>query len=109
MSKNVCFSDVEEFNKFSAENSSRYYVMHNNFIYDITDYLEEHPGGPQSIIDFRDQDITSIFNDDFYHDHSQNALRRFQKYKIGYIQEEEYSTEKREQELCLKTLENKVD
>ena len=85
MSKNVCFSDIVEFNKYCKENSTRCYVMHNSFVYDITDYLDEHPGGPQSIIDFQGQDLTEIFNDDFYHDHSSNALRIFQKYKIGLI------------------------
>jgi len=106
MSKNVCFSDVEEFNKFSEENSSRYYVVHNNFVYDITDYLEEHPGGPQSIIDFKDQDITSIFNDDFYHDHSENALRKFQKYKIGWVERKQAKTGNQEKEYSKITEDN---
>jgi len=88
MSKDICFTDVQKFKEFCKENPSRCYLKHNNSVYDITDYLDEHPGGPQSIEDYKSQDITEVFNDDFYHDHSENALRTFQKFKIGFIKSE---------------------
>ena len=33
-----------------------------SYYYDLTDFLEEHPAGPQSILDLAGKDATEIFD-----------------------------------------------
>jgi len=85
-STNIAFADKKAFEKFAQENPSRVLVIYNKSVFDVADFLDEHPGGPAFILDFQNQDITQIFHDDEYHEHSSTALSTLLKRKIGYIQ-----------------------
>ncbi|GAU95867.1 hypothetical protein RvY_07407-1 [Ramazzottius varieornatus] len=53
-----------------------------NKIYDITDYLAEHPGGAEIILEFAGYDATSAF---FDKGHSREAIKTLEKYCIGEL------------------------
>ena len=54
-------------------------ICHNN-VYDITDFLKQHPIGDKVILKKAGCDITKDL--DF---HSKNAMKLLKKYHIGYI------------------------
>ena len=43
-------------------NAKDCWVSIDDKIYDLTDFLEEHPAGPQSILDLAGKDATEIFD-----------------------------------------------
>jgi len=88
MAETKVFANNQEFQKFCKENPSKTCVVYKDIVYDVTEFLDDHPGGPAFIMDHQSTDITKIFHDDDFHEHSDNALRMLYKYKIGYIQKE---------------------
>lgn len=56
-----------------------------NNVYDVTKFLEEHPGGEDVLLEFAGKDATEAFNDV---GHSQDAKEELKKYLIGSIVEE---------------------
>jgi cytochrome-b5 reductase len=54
-------------------------VLHNK-VYDITKYLEDHPGGSAILIDVAGTDATEAFEDT---GHSDEAREELEKYHIG--------------------------
>ncbi|KAF7399039.1 hypothetical protein HZH66_006936 [Vespula vulgaris] len=60
-------------------------ILHDK-IYDVTEFLNEHPGGEEILIDHAGKDGTENFNDV---GHSQDALDLMNKYKIGELVESE--------------------
>ena len=38
-------------------------TVSNRKIYDVTKFLDEHPGGPQYILDYAGKDITEVLKD----------------------------------------------
>lgn len=56
-------------------------ILHDT-VYDVTDFLNEHPGGEEILIDAAGKDATEDFNDV---GHSQDAIDLMKKYKIGVI------------------------
>ncbi|KAG6833878.1 hypothetical protein H0H87_007889 [Tephrocybe sp. NHM501043] len=70
---------VEEFRAHA--NSERPWFVISDKVYDATKYLNEHPGGPQSITLVAGEDVT----DDFMAIHSSDAKRRLSEYHIGTL------------------------
>jgi len=60
------------------------WVVLNGKIYDITPFVDEHPGGESVLKDVAGKDATTAFSEE--HDHSQSALVERDKYYIGNIQ-----------------------
>ena len=86
MSTHIAFADKKAFDKYAEENPSKCLLIYNKQVFDVADFLDEHPGGAAFILDFQNKDITQIFHDDEYHEHSSTALSTMMKRKIGYIQ-----------------------
>ncbi len=57
------------------------YLVINNKVYNVTSYLDKHPGGAQTIIDECGNEVTGVFAGI----HSNNAWDLLAKYKIGSI------------------------
>ena len=59
------FKDKEDFKKhylkLKAEGSKKPLVLFQGYIYDITEYINYHPGGNDRIIPFLGKDIESVF------------------------------------------------
>jgi len=49
---------------------------------DVTEFLNDHPGGPDILLEYVGKDATNEFKDI---GHSKDALELVQKYKIGNI------------------------
>lgn len=72
-------------------NKSTWLVIHNS-IYDVTPFLNEHPGGEEVLLEQAGKEATEAFEDV---GHSTDARELMNKYKIGELIEAE-RTETRE-------------
>ncbi|KUI67758.1 Ceramide very long chain fatty acid hydroxylase SCS7 [Cytospora mali] len=72
------------------------YVIKNGRVYDVTGFLDSHPGGSDLILNFGGRDITKIFQDESSHAHSEPASELLEACLIGFIDtkkaSKEYST-----------------
>jgi len=57
----------------SHNSSKSCYVTIGTNVYDVTDFLESHPGGADLILDYAGKDIAAILKDEDSHDHSEAA------------------------------------
>ncbi|CAH0553534.1 unnamed protein product [Brassicogethes aeneus] len=67
------------------DNKSTWIVIHNN-VYDVTNFLNEHPGGEEVLLEQAGKDGSEAFEDV---GHSNDAREMMVKYKIGEIVESE--------------------
>ena len=64
--------------------------LYNRKVYNVTAFLEEHPGGDQYILDHAGEDITEIMKDKLVHEHSESAYEIMNDmYLVGYLANEE--------------------
>lgn len=62
------------------------WLILNTQVYDITQFLSSHPGTPEAITPYCGQDATQAFTDDTVgHQHSENATRLSENYRIGIL------------------------
>jgi cytochrome b involved in lipid metabolism len=66
-------------------NKTTWIAIHNN-IYDVTEFLNEHPGGEEVLLDQSGKNGTEAFEDV---GHSTEARELMKKYKIGELIESE--------------------
>lgn len=78
--------------------------LYHRKIYNVTSFLEEHPGGSELIMDYAGKDITDILADEISHTHSETTYEILdENYLIGYLANEE------EEEELLSNPNHKVD
>ncbi|XP_041981100.1 cytochrome b5-like [Aricia agestis] len=77
MSKVITSEEVIKHNS----NDSVWMVIRND-VYDVTSFLEEHPGGEETLLEVAGQDATQAFDDV---GHSEDAKELLKKYKIGSL------------------------
>jgi len=85
-------SDSEQLNTYTLEEvaqhnekKSVWVLIHDN-IYDVTKFLEEHPGGEEVLIEQAGRDATEAFEDV---GHSSDARDLMKQYKIGELADED--------------------
>ena len=86
--ENVKFYRLEEVkahNITKGENKSLWTVIHDK-VYDITEFLAEHPGGEEILIENAGIDSTENFEDV---GHSSDAREMLDEYVIGELHEED--------------------
>lgn len=81
MAKQYTYAEIA---KFSAETRT-VFVIHDK-VYDVTPFLNEHPGGEEILLDHAGKDASEDFNDV---GHSSDAIDLMAKYVIGEIVQEE--------------------
>ncbi|XP_045499656.1 cytochrome b5-like isoform X1 [Colias croceus] len=81
MDRVITFKEVRKHRK----QDSVWIVIHDE-VYDVTAYLEEHPGGETILLDYAGEDGSQAFED---FGHSQDAREIMKKYKIGILAPEE--------------------
>ncbi|CAG4961492.1 unnamed protein product [Colias eurytheme] len=81
MDRIITFKEVRKHRK----QDSVWIVIHDE-VYDVTAYLEEHPGGENTLLDYAGQDGTQAFED---FGHSEDAREIMKKFKIGILAPEE--------------------
>lgn len=54
-------------------------------IFDVTDFLQAHPGGPELIEEYAGKDVTAILKDEMSHTHSDSAYEILDESLVGFI------------------------
>jgi len=93
MSKTITLAEVAE----HKDRNSCWVVIHNK-VYDVTKFLEEHPGGEEVIIDVGGRFASEPFEDV---GHSEDARELLDQYLIGELPEEEHEVKDVREELGL--------
>ncbi|ODQ82544.1 hypothetical protein BABINDRAFT_159110 [Babjeviella inositovora NRRL Y-12698] len=64
--------------------------LNNRKIYNVADFLEDHPGGADLILEYAGKDITAIMADEISHEHSESAYEILDDaYMVGYLATDE--------------------
>ncbi|KAJ5551817.1 hypothetical protein N7461_006515 [Penicillium sp. DV-2018c] len=61
------------------------YVTLDSKVYDVTEFLDAHPGGGDLILEYAGQDVTEVLKDEISHEHSDAAYEILEDYHIGFI------------------------
>ncbi|KAG8238715.1 hypothetical protein J437_LFUL015274 [Ladona fulva] len=69
-----------------AQNKDKKWITIHNNVYDVSGFLNEHPGGEEILIEQAGKDATEPFEDV---GHSTDARELMAKYKIGELVEED--------------------
>lgn len=81
MAKQYSFREIKK-----HDNERSVWIVIDNNVYDITKYLEQHPGGKEVLLDMAGTDCTEAY-DAVYH--SQIANDILEQYKIGEVADKE--------------------
>lgn len=72
-----------------AHNSAQScYVTIGSKVYDITEFVEDHPGGGDLILDYAGKDIKDILEDEVSHTHSDSAYEILDEHLVGFVANE---------------------
>jgi len=82
MSKKLTFDSVAEVQAYAAKDADRVIFIVKNGVYDVTEYLPNHPGGPTPLVMAKATDATKAFADA---DHPDNAVMQMEDYRIGTV------------------------
>lgn len=64
--------------------------LYHRKIYAVTEFLEEHPGGAEYIVDYAGKDITEVMKDKIIHEHSESAYEIMDEmFLVGYLATDE--------------------
>ena len=80
---NILATDVA-----SRENAKSCYVTVGTKVYDVTSFLDDHPGGGDLILEFGGKDVTDIMGDEVSHRHSEAAYEILDEHLIGFLANE---------------------
>ena len=69
----------------SKNTAQQCYVTRGAKVYDVTSFLEDHPGGGELILEYGGKDITKIMGDEWSHTHSDSAYDVLEDHIIGYV------------------------
>lgn len=61
------------------------YVTVGTKVYDITPFLEDHPGGGDLILEYGGKDVKEIMEDELSHAHSESAWEIMDEHLIGFV------------------------
>jgi len=84
-SKLFSLKEVEEHNSSNKTEKSVWLVIHDQ-VFDVTKFLDEHPGGEEILLEHAGQDSTEAFEDV---GHSTDAREMLKEYLIGDLIEED--------------------
>ncbi|PGH03625.1 hypothetical protein AJ79_07317 [Helicocarpus griseus UAMH5409] len=62
------------------------YVTRGAKVYDVTSFMDDHPGGGDLILEYAGKDISEIMRDIPSHEHSEAAYEILEDYHIGFLQ-----------------------
>lgn len=82
---------LEEVKQHNTRNSV-WFVIHNK-VYDVTKFMDEHPGGEEVLLEQAGKDASEIFEDV---SHSADAKDLMKNYLVGQLPENERTVDKKE-------------
>merc|ERR1719326_2686210 len=83
--KYFSLEEVSNHNKSRGEDRSIWMVIHDK-VYDVTKFLDEHPGGEEILIENAGTDSTEAFEDV---GHSSDAREMIEEYYVGELHEDD--------------------
>lgn len=69
----------------SHNNKKSCYVTIGTKVYDVTKFLDDHPGGADFILDYAGKDVTEIMQDEVSHTHSEAAYEILDDSLVGFV------------------------
>ncbi|MBA7495867.1 hypothetical protein ES702_06463 [subsurface metagenome] len=69
----------------SHNNSKSCYVTVGTKVYDITPFLEDHPGGGDLILQYAGRDVKEAMEDEISHTHSEAAWEMLDEHLVGFV------------------------
>lgn len=66
-------------------NEKSCYVTIGTKVYDVTDFLDGHPGGPEFILEYAGKDVEAILKDEISHTHSDSAYEILEENLVGFM------------------------
>lgn len=61
------------------------YVTMGTRVFDVTDFIDSHPGGGDLVLEYGGKDITKILKDELSHNHSEAAYEVLEDSVIGFV------------------------
>jgi len=61
------------------------WVMHEGKVYDVTDFVQDHPGGDDLVMRYAGKEMGAIMEDPEEHSHSESAYELLEEYLIGKL------------------------
>jgi 4-hydroxysphinganine ceramide fatty acyl 2-hydroxylase len=68
------------------KSASSCYVTIGSKVYDVTQFLGNHPGGEDVILDYAGKDVAEILVDEISHRHSESAYEILDDYLVGFLE-----------------------
>jgi len=69
------------------DDESSAWIVIDGYVYDVTSFLTDHPGGKEIVLPHLGKDATAIFTDEREHVHSEAAYNILKKYRIGVLED----------------------
>ncbi|KAL8407734.1 hypothetical protein RB594_006538 [Gaeumannomyces avenae] len=69
----------------SHNTSKSCYVTIGQNVYDVTDFLESHPGGADLVLEYGGKDVAAILKDEDSHRHSDAAYEILEESLVGFV------------------------
>jgi 4-hydroxysphinganine ceramide fatty acyl 2-hydroxylase len=69
-------------------------------VYDVTHFLQDHPGGDDLILEYAGQDVEEVMRNKDEHEHSEAAYEMLQEYLVGRIGSEETTVSEGRFDVC---------
>lgn len=73
-------ADIESHN-----NAKSCYVTVGTKVYDVMDFLDDHPGGADLILEHAGQDVADMMQDEISHFHTEAAYEILEEHLIGFV------------------------
>ena len=80
---NLPLFSLEEVQQHNTEKDA--WVIHRGNVYDVSEFLERHPGGKDILLAYAGQDVTTLMTQDDLHKHTTFAYGWLGKYLIGRL------------------------
>ncbi|KAI5285605.1 fatty acid alpha-hydroxylase [Ascosphaera acerosa] len=72
------------------------YVRRGKYVYDVTEFLEDHPGGQELILEHAGKDVAAVMDDYTLHAHSESAFDMLEEYRVGVVKGEGVAADEEE-------------
>ena len=69
----------------SRNSAASCYVIVGTNVYDVTEFLDAHPGGPELILEYGGKDVAEIMDDQISHTHSDSAKDMLGDMLVGFL------------------------
>ena len=74
------------------------WVIFDKKVYNITEFIEDHPGGEDVVLEYAGKDVTAIMKDSLSHVHSRSAYSMLIDFHIGSLAQSEIEKEDESQD-----------